>query len=166
MPDRLLTLPDSPIAPLSIRAKALVFHDPASLQLLQDVERIARSEATVLVTGETGTGKELIAQLVHIHSGRAKQPMVRFNCAALSPSLAEMAGLSQAEVQVLQALGTRRAELDARGELRPAAQHRREAVDDLHPGSALLIQEVGEGARLDAEGGGCDGEVPAVVLLL
>lgn len=55
--ERLLTLPESPAAPLSIRAKALVFHDPHSQQLLQDVERLARSDATVLVIGETGTGK-------------------------------------------------------------------------------------------------------------
>lgn len=86
MPDRLLTLPDSPTAPLSIRAKALVFHDPASLRLLQDVERIARSEATVLVTGETGTGKELIARHIHAISER-KGPFVAVNCGAFSESL-------------------------------------------------------------------------------
>ncbi|MBH2014927.1 MAG: sigma-54-dependent Fis family transcriptional regulator [Burkholderiales bacterium] len=86
MPERLLTLPDSPTAPLSIRAKALVFHDPGSLRLLQDVERIANSEATVLVTGETGTGKELIARHIHAVSGR-KGPFVAVNCGAFSESL-------------------------------------------------------------------------------
>lgn len=86
MPDRLLTLPDSPTAPLSIRAKALVFHDPASLRLLLDVERIARSEATVLVTGETGTGKELIARHIHAVSGRSG-PFVAVNCGAFGESL-------------------------------------------------------------------------------
>ncbi|OGB05815.1 MAG: Fis family transcriptional regulator [Burkholderiales bacterium RIFCSPLOWO2_12_FULL_64_99] len=84
--ERLLTLPDSPAAPLSIRAKALVFHDPASLSLLQDVERIAHSEATVLVVGETGTGKELIARHIHHVSGR-KGPFVAVNCGAFSESL-------------------------------------------------------------------------------
>ncbi len=86
MPERLLTLPDSPTAPLSIRAKALVFHDPASLRLLLDVERIANSEATVLVTGETGTGKELIARHIHAVSGRTG-PFVAVNCGAFSESL-------------------------------------------------------------------------------
>ena len=84
--ERLLTLPDSATAPLSIRAKALVFHDPASLSLLQDVERIAHSDATVLVVGETGTGKELIARHIHQVSGR-KGPFVAVNCGAFSESL-------------------------------------------------------------------------------
>jgi len=84
--ERLLTLPESSSAPLSIRAKALVFHDPASLHLLHDVERIARSEATVLVIGETGTGKELIARHVHAVSGR-NGPFVAVNCGAFSESL-------------------------------------------------------------------------------
>jgi len=84
--ETLLTLPDSPVAPLSIRAKALVFHDPASLGLLEHIERIARSEATVLVTGETGTGKELIARHIHAVSGR-KGPFIAMNCGAFSESL-------------------------------------------------------------------------------
>lgn len=86
MPERLLTLPESSASSLSIRAKALVFHDPASLQLLRDVERIARSEATVLVTGETGTGKELIARHIHAVSGRTG-PFVAVNCGAFSETL-------------------------------------------------------------------------------
>ncbi len=84
--ETLLTLPDSPVAPLTIRAKALVFHDPASLGLLEHIERIARSEATVLVTGETGTGKELIARHIHTVSGR-KGPFIAVNCGAFSESL-------------------------------------------------------------------------------
>lgn len=86
MPERLLTLPESSASSLSIRAKALVFHDPASLHLLRDVERIARSEATVLVTGETGTGKELIARHIHAVSGR-NGPFVAVNCGAFSETL-------------------------------------------------------------------------------
>jgi len=84
--DTLLTLPDSPVAPLSIRAKALVFHDPASKDLLDHIERIARSDATVLVTGETGTGKELVARHLHTVSGR-KGPFIAVNCGAFSESL-------------------------------------------------------------------------------
>jgi sigma-54 dependent transcriptional regulator len=84
--EKLLTLPESSSAPLSIRAKALVFHDPGSLSLLGDVERIARSDATVLVMGETGTGKELIARHIHHISGR-RGPFVPVNCGAFSESL-------------------------------------------------------------------------------
>lgn len=84
--DRVLTLPDSANGSLSIRAKALVFHDPGSLNLLQNVERIARSDATVMVIGETGTGKELIARHIHAVSGRTG-PFVAVNCGAFSESL-------------------------------------------------------------------------------
>lgn len=83
--DTVLTLPDSSV-PLSIRAKALVFHDPGSQALLAQVERIARSEATALITGETGTGKELIARHIHGSSGRSG-PFVPVNCGAFSETL-------------------------------------------------------------------------------
>ncbi|MFL6697563.1 MAG: sigma-54 interaction domain-containing protein [Vitreoscilla sp.] len=83
---KILTMPDSNTAPLTIRAKALVFHDPQSRVLLDHVERLARSDATVLVTGETGTGKELIARHIHATSGRAG-PFVAVNCGAFSETL-------------------------------------------------------------------------------
>jgi sigma-54-specific transcriptional regulator len=79
-------MPDSNTAPLTIRAKALVFHDPQSRLLLDHVERLARSDATVLVTGETGTGKELIARHIHAVSGRTG-PFVAVNCGAFSETL-------------------------------------------------------------------------------
>ena len=82
----LLTLPDSPALALSIRAKALLFHDPRSLALLQQIERLARTEATVLLVGETGTGKELVARHVHQLSGRSG-PFVAVNCGAFSEQL-------------------------------------------------------------------------------
>ncbi|MBV8124145.1 MAG: sigma-54-dependent Fis family transcriptional regulator [Burkholderiaceae bacterium] len=83
---RLLSLPD-PQA-LSIRAKALVFEDPASQALLAKVERVAASDATVLITGETGTGKELIARHVHTSSGR-QGPFLAVNCGAFSDTMIE-----------------------------------------------------------------------------
>jgi sigma-54-specific transcriptional regulator len=84
--DRVLTLPDHPAAPLSIRAKAMLFHDPQSVDLLAQVERIATTDATVLIIGETGTGKELIARHLHRNSGRAG-PFVAVNCGAFSESM-------------------------------------------------------------------------------
>ena len=82
----LLTLPDSLSAPTSIRAKALLFHDQASLKLLAHIERVSRSDATVLVVGETGTGKELVARHIHTAS-RRRGPFVAVNCGAFSDSL-------------------------------------------------------------------------------
>ena len=83
---KLLTFPDSAGMALSNRAKALLFHDPLSAQLLDQVERIARSEATALVIGETGTGKELIARHIHQTSGRTGA-FVAVNCGAFSETL-------------------------------------------------------------------------------
>ena len=71
---------------LSIRAKALMFHDPRSAELLEQVERIAPTEATTLIIGETGTGKELIARHIHNVSGR-RGPFVAVNCGAFSETL-------------------------------------------------------------------------------
>lgn len=72
---------------LSLRATALVFEDPVSRRLLEQIERIAPSDATVLIIGETGTGKELVARHVHALSNRSKNVFGALNCAALSESL-------------------------------------------------------------------------------
>ena len=61
----------------------------AMQELLQTVARIGPKHVTVLVRGETGTGKELIVSLVHAQSTRASAPLVRFNCAAIPAELAE-----------------------------------------------------------------------------
>jgi sigma-54-specific transcriptional regulator len=84
--EKLLTFPDQSAMILSIRAKAMLFHDPRSSELLQQVERIARSDATTLIIGETGTGKELIARHIHDQSGR-QGPFVAVNCGAFSETL-------------------------------------------------------------------------------
>jgi sigma-54 dependent transcriptional regulator len=86
--DPLLIHPNAQSQVLSIRAKALVFADPLSLALLERIEQVAPSDAAVLVTGETGTGKELVARHLHRKSGR-KGPFIAVNCGALSESLAE-----------------------------------------------------------------------------
>ncbi len=73
----------------SIRATALVFEDPVSKRLLEQIERIAPSDATVLIIGETGTGKELVARHIHTLSKRAGNVFGALNCAALSENLIE-----------------------------------------------------------------------------
>jgi sigma-54-specific transcriptional regulator len=84
----LLTLPDAGSLPLSVRAKALVFEDPRSEALLVRIRQLAPSQATVLITGETGTGKELVAR--HIHDlSRPQRPFLAVNCGAFSETLIE-----------------------------------------------------------------------------
>jgi formate hydrogenlyase transcriptional activator len=56
-------------------------------QLVRQVEKVAPSDSTVLVLGETGTGKELIARALHRRSKRANRPFIRVNCAAIPQSL-------------------------------------------------------------------------------
>jgi transcriptional regulator with GAF, ATPase, and Fis domain len=85
-PTTLLALDD--VQPLSIRAKAMVFADPASRALLDYLERMAPSDVPVLVNGETGTGKELVARHVHRLSKRTG-PFLAVNCGAITEQLAE-----------------------------------------------------------------------------
>lgn len=85
----LITLPDPDSHAISIRATALVFTDPASIRLLEYIERIAPSDATALIIGETGTGKELVARQAHKLSHRKEGPFIAVNCGAFSESLLE-----------------------------------------------------------------------------
>lgn len=81
--------PDSRKLIRSERATAMVFEDQHSKALLSRIEQIAPSEATVLIIGETGTGKELVARQIHQLSRRHRQPFVAVNCGAFSESLVE-----------------------------------------------------------------------------
>ncbi|MFK0309862.1 sigma54-dependent transcriptional activator SfnR [Pseudomonas sp. NPDC090233] len=86
---QLLTLPPSPTLATSIRATAQVFEDPRSQALLAHLQQVAPSEASVLIIGETGTGKELVARHIHNLSGRRNGPFIAVNCGAFSESLVE-----------------------------------------------------------------------------
>jgi len=106
--------------------RAIVGDSPAMRRVLEAVNRVGPKDITVLVRGETGTGKELIASLIHAESRRAKGPLVRFNCAAIPAELAE-------------------AELfgHARGAFTGAAQARRGFFAEAN-GGTLVLDEVGE----------------------
>jgi len=67
----------------------IIGRSPALMRVLDTVTRVAAKDVTVLVRGETGTGKELVASLLHANSARAKQPLVVFNSAAIPAELAE-----------------------------------------------------------------------------
>ena len=67
----------------------IIGKSPALLAVIDRAKRIALSERTVLITGDTGTGKEIFAQSIHNYSQRKKGPFVAINCAALSPSVLE-----------------------------------------------------------------------------
>lgn len=85
----------SPRAP-SARAVRLTLPDPTVLgrceavqKLAEQIEKVAQTEASVLVVGESGTGKELVARAIHTRSPRADQPFVPVNCGAIPASLIE-----------------------------------------------------------------------------
>jgi len=71
------------------RFEQIIGHSPALEEVLEQVERVAPTGSTVLIQGETGTGKELIAHAIHNISSRCGRPFVRLNCAAIPLDLLE-----------------------------------------------------------------------------
>jgi two-component system response regulator FlrC len=67
----------------------LIYRDPVMAAVVERAERIARSDASVLVQGESGTGKEIIARTIHQNSPRAGGPFIAVNCAAIPEQLLE-----------------------------------------------------------------------------
>lgn len=67
----------------------LVAESPVMQKILQEVQYVAKSHASVFINGETGTGKEVIAHLIHYSSPRANQPFIKVNCAAVPDTLVE-----------------------------------------------------------------------------
>jgi formate hydrogenlyase transcriptional activator len=65
----------------------IVGSSPALHHVLEQVAKVAKTDSTVLLLGETGTGKELVARAIHRRSGRSSRAFIRVNCAAIPPSL-------------------------------------------------------------------------------
>ena len=83
---KLKTLEDSASAASRDR---IVGQGPAMQRIYKTIGRVAGSDATVMVTGETGTGKELVAKVIHTNSTRRTGPLIQVNCAALPDTLLE-----------------------------------------------------------------------------
>ena len=74
---------------LGFESNTIVYKSEVMRQLMRMVERVAPSNATVLILGESGTGKELIAHAIHKKSNRRDKPFIAINCGALRETLLE-----------------------------------------------------------------------------
>ena len=107
-------------------ARELLGSSPAMLGLQREIDLVATSDLTVLVQGETGVGKELVAQALHARSPRAARPLVSVNCAALPEALVESELFGH-----------------ARGAFTGATTGRRGKFE-LADGGTLFLDEIGE----------------------
>lgn len=82
-------LPVLPSVPDLIGGHLMVGESPSIREIKSSISKIAATDCNVLVTGETGTGKELVAELIHKNSRRAGRPLICLNCAAIPDTLAE-----------------------------------------------------------------------------
>jgi PAS domain S-box-containing protein len=67
----------------------LIGHSPKMQKVFDMIPLLARTDASVMITGETGTGKDKVAEIIHHHSVRARFPFIKINCGALPPGLLE-----------------------------------------------------------------------------
>jgi two-component system response regulator AtoC len=72
-----------------VQTERIVGNSPAMQEVYKTVGKVAKADATVLITGESGTGKELVAEALHYNSNRRSGPMVKVSCAALPETLLE-----------------------------------------------------------------------------
>jgi formate hydrogenlyase transcriptional activator len=70
-------------------SQSLTSHSPSFLSVIEEIAQVAQTSSTVLLLGETGSGKEVLAQAIHDASARKDRPMIKVNCAALPASLIE-----------------------------------------------------------------------------
>ncbi|XPE51110.1 sigma 54-interacting transcriptional regulator [Shigella flexneri] len=74
----------------AVKQTQMIGLSPGMTQLKKEIEIVAASDLNVLISGETGTGKELVAKAIHEASPRAVNPLVYLNCAALPESVAKV----------------------------------------------------------------------------
>jgi len=105
---------------------AIVGESPALARVLEQIAQVAPTDSTVLIQGETGTGKELVARAIHDASARRERPLVKLNCAALPRELVESELFGH-----------------EKGAFTGALQQRRGRFE-LADGGTLFLDEVGE----------------------
>ena len=108
------------------RPREMIGQSAAHKALLEEIRLVANSDLSVLITGETGVGKELVAQSIHRHSMRSGKPMISLNCAALPETLVESELFGH-----------------VRGAFSGAVNERRGKFE-LADGGSLFLDEVGE----------------------
>ncbi|MBA1201903.1 nitric oxide reductase transcriptional regulator NorR [Pseudomonas capeferrum] len=106
--------------------KEMIGQSPVHKRLLEEIRLVGNSDLTVLITGETGVGKELVAQALHQASTRADKPMISLNCAALPDTLVESELFGHVRGAFTGAHGERRGKFE------------------LAHGGTLFLDEVGE----------------------
>ncbi|MBI4757245.1 MAG: sigma 54-interacting transcriptional regulator [Betaproteobacteria bacterium] len=107
-------------------AQGLVGRSPAFTRMLERVMRVAPSEAAVMLLGETGTGKELVARVIHEASGRSAGPFVAVDCSGLTETLfeSELFGYEKGAFT--------------------GADHRKQGLVEAASGGSLFLDEIGE----------------------
>jgi two-component system, NtrC family, response regulator AtoC len=75
--------------PEEIERAGIIGTSKATLEIFEAIKRVAPTTTTILITGETGTGKELVADAIHFNSPRRNNPLIKINCAAIAPTLIE-----------------------------------------------------------------------------
>ncbi|VTU32617.1 Nitric oxide reductase transcription regulator norR2 [Variovorax sp. PBL-H6] len=108
------------------RSRSLIGRSPSMRQLQKEIELVAASELPVLIQGETGVGKELVAEALHARSARASRPMISLNCAALPDTLVESELFGHVKGAFTGAIGERPGKFE------------------LADGGTLFLDEVGE----------------------
>ena len=94
----------------------LIGRDPRMVDIYKTIGVLARNRATVLILGETGTGKEVIARAIHEHSVHAEQPFIAVNCTALTDTLLESELFGHVKGAFTGAVGTRKGYFELAGE--------------------------------------------------
>ncbi|MEJ2539531.1 MAG: sigma-54 dependent transcriptional regulator [Gemmatimonadota bacterium] len=111
--------------PTRRRPSGMIGESPGIHRVFTLIEHVAPTPATVMITGETGTGKELVARAVHAASRRQDRPFVVVNCSAIPPTLLESELFGH-----------------ARGSFTGAVQSRRGLIEESH-GGTLFLDEIG-----------------------
>jgi two-component system, NtrC family, response regulator AtoC len=77
------------LPPAEIERVGMIGTSPKTMEIFEAIQRVATTKTTVMITGETGTGKELVADAIHYNSPRKKNPLIKLNCAAIAETLME-----------------------------------------------------------------------------